>query len=110
MSNGPVVPVFARIERDYDLEFADADPAFLAAGLPLNRPPEEGQEPTRTLCCRSTRPRSSSTKPTWPNTFSHEFTDPGRPISPDWVPIFWSGMRFILAYPTRERLVIARGQ
>lgn len=41
---------------------------------------------------------------------SHEFTDPGRPISPDWVPIFWSGMRFILAYPTRERLVIARGQ
>jgi hypothetical protein len=39
---------FARIERDYDVEFADDHRAFLAAGLPLNRPPlnrppEEGQ-------------------------------------------------------------------
>jgi hypothetical protein len=34
---------FARIERDYDFEFADDHRAFLAAGLPLNRPPEEGQ-------------------------------------------------------------------
>jgi hypothetical protein len=39
---------FARIERDYDLEFADDHRAFLAAGLPLsppplNGPPEAGQ-------------------------------------------------------------------
>ena len=34
---------FARIERDYGFEFADDHRAFLAAGLPLNRPPEEGQ-------------------------------------------------------------------
>ena len=34
---------FTRIERDYDLEFADDQRAFLAAGLPLNRPPEKGQ-------------------------------------------------------------------
>jgi hypothetical protein len=34
---------FARIERDYDFEFADDHRAFLAAGLPLNRPPEEGR-------------------------------------------------------------------
>ena len=33
----------ARIERDYLFEFADDHRAFLAAGLPLNRPPEEGQ-------------------------------------------------------------------
>jgi hypothetical protein len=33
----------ARIERDYRFEFADDHRAFLAAGLPLNRPPEEGQ-------------------------------------------------------------------
>ncbi len=34
---------FARIERDYDFEFADDHRAFLAAGLPLNRPPQTGQ-------------------------------------------------------------------
>jgi hypothetical protein len=42
---------------------------------------------------------------------SHEFTDPGRPISPDWVPIFWSvGHAVHPGIPTRERLAIARGQ
>lgn len=34
---------FARIERDHDLEFGDDHRAFLAAGLPLNGPPEKGQ-------------------------------------------------------------------
>ena len=34
---------FTRIERKYALEFADDHRAFLAAGLPLNRPPEKGQ-------------------------------------------------------------------
>jgi len=34
---------FARIERDYDFEFADDHRAFLAAGLPLNRPPRTGR-------------------------------------------------------------------
>jgi hypothetical protein len=34
---------FTRVERDYDLEFADDHRAFLAAGLPLNRPAEKGQ-------------------------------------------------------------------
>jgi hypothetical protein len=34
---------FARIERDYGFEFADDHWAFLAAGLPLNAPPERGQ-------------------------------------------------------------------
>jgi hypothetical protein len=34
---------FAGIERDYDFEFADDHRAFLAAGLPLNRLPEQGQ-------------------------------------------------------------------
>jgi len=34
---------FARIERDYGFDFADDHRAFLAAGLSLNRPPEEGQ-------------------------------------------------------------------
>ncbi|MBO0803733.1 MAG: hypothetical protein J2P25_11760 [Nocardiopsaceae bacterium] len=34
---------FDRIERDYDFEFADDHRAFLAAGLPLSHPPEEGQ-------------------------------------------------------------------
>lgn len=33
----------ARIERDYEFEFADDHRAFLAAGLPLNAPPEHGQ-------------------------------------------------------------------
>lgn len=33
---------FTRIERDYDLEFADDHRAFLAVGLPLNRPPGSG--------------------------------------------------------------------
>jgi hypothetical protein len=33
----------ARIERDYEFEFADDHRAFLAAGLPLNAPPEQGQ-------------------------------------------------------------------
>jgi hypothetical protein len=32
----------ARIEQDYGFEFADDHRAFLAAGLPLNRPPERG--------------------------------------------------------------------
>jgi hypothetical protein len=32
---------FTRIERDYKLVFADDHRAFLAAGLPLNRPPEK---------------------------------------------------------------------
>ena len=31
---------FARIEQDYGFEFADDHRAFLAAGLPLNHPPE----------------------------------------------------------------------
>jgi len=30
---------FARLERDYDVEFAEDHRAFLAVGLPLNRPP-----------------------------------------------------------------------
>ncbi|MFE0510892.1 hypothetical protein [Streptomyces sp. NPDC058964] len=34
---------FARIEREYGIEFADDHRAFLAAGLPVNVPPEEGQ-------------------------------------------------------------------
>lgn len=34
---------FARIERDYGVDFADDHRAFLAAGLTLNRPSEEGQ-------------------------------------------------------------------
>jgi hypothetical protein len=34
---------FARIERDYNLEFADDHRAFLAAGLPLNGPRKKGQ-------------------------------------------------------------------
>lgn len=34
---------FVRIEREYGFEFADDHRAFLAAGLPVNVPPEEGQ-------------------------------------------------------------------
>ncbi|MEV7071614.1 hypothetical protein [Streptomyces sp. NPDC093990] len=34
---------FARIESEYGFEFADDHRAFLAAGLPVNVPPEEGQ-------------------------------------------------------------------
>jgi hypothetical protein len=34
---------FARIEREYGFEFADDHRGFLAAGLPVNVPPEEGQ-------------------------------------------------------------------
>lgn len=34
---------FSRIEQDYDFEFADDHRAFLASGLPLNRPPVQGQ-------------------------------------------------------------------
>lgn len=34
---------FARIEREYGFEFADDHRAFLAAGLPVNVPPEDGQ-------------------------------------------------------------------
>ncbi|WP_326669847.1 MULTISPECIES: hypothetical protein [unclassified Streptomyces] len=34
---------FARIEREHGFEFADDHRAFLAAGLPVNVPPEEGQ-------------------------------------------------------------------
>ncbi|MEU6576597.1 hypothetical protein [Streptomyces sp. NPDC046805] len=34
---------FARIEGEYGFEFADDHRAFLAAGLPVNVPPEEGQ-------------------------------------------------------------------
>lgn len=34
---------FARIEREYGFEFADDHRAFLAAGLPVNVPPEEGR-------------------------------------------------------------------
>ncbi|WP_217178490.1 hypothetical protein [Streptomyces sp. AC495_CC817] len=34
---------FARIEREYGFEFADDHRAFLAAGLPVNTPPEDGQ-------------------------------------------------------------------
>lgn len=34
---------FARIEHDYDFEFADDHRAFLTAGLPLNIPAEKGQ-------------------------------------------------------------------
>jgi hypothetical protein len=43
--NGPGLTEaeFARIERDYGFEFADDHRAFLAAGLPLSRPPEQGQ-------------------------------------------------------------------
>ncbi|MFE2544196.1 SMI1/KNR4 family protein [Actinacidiphila glaucinigra] len=33
----------ARIEEEYGFEFADDHRAFLAAGLPVNVPPEEGQ-------------------------------------------------------------------
>ena len=33
----------ARIERDYEFEFADDHRAFLTAGLPLNGPPQEGR-------------------------------------------------------------------
>jgi hypothetical protein len=33
----------ARIERTYQFEFADDHRAFVAAGLPLNKPPEQGQ-------------------------------------------------------------------
>ncbi|MEV6194856.1 hypothetical protein AB0M19_20955 [Streptomyces sp. NPDC051920] len=38
---------FTRIEREYGFEFADDHRAFLAAGLPVNVPPEEGQTWTR---------------------------------------------------------------
>ncbi|MFE5948438.1 hypothetical protein [Streptomyces sp. NPDC056480] len=34
---------FSRIERDHGFEFADDHRAFLAAGLPVNVPPEDGQ-------------------------------------------------------------------
>ncbi|MCF3136181.1 hypothetical protein [Streptomyces olivochromogenes] len=34
---------FTRIEREYGFEFADDHRAFLAAGLPVNVPPEDGQ-------------------------------------------------------------------
>ncbi|MFE9967607.1 hypothetical protein [Streptomyces sp. NPDC005525] len=34
---------FERIERKYGFEFADDHRAFLAAGLPVNVPPEDGQ-------------------------------------------------------------------
>ncbi|MET7285174.1 hypothetical protein [Streptomyces sp. NPDC005573] len=34
---------FERIEREFGFEFADDHRAFLAAGLPVNVPPEEGQ-------------------------------------------------------------------
>lgn len=34
---------FARVERDYGFEFSDDHRAFLAAGLPVNVSPEEGQ-------------------------------------------------------------------
>lgn len=34
---------FTRIEREYGFEFADDHRAFLAAGLPINVPPEDGQ-------------------------------------------------------------------
>ncbi|GAB2753220.1 hypothetical protein [Streptomyces bullii] len=34
---------FARIEREFGFEFADDHRAFLAAGLPVNVPPEDGQ-------------------------------------------------------------------
>ncbi|MEV6012527.1 hypothetical protein AB0M29_37755 [Streptomyces sp. NPDC051976] len=34
---------FARIEQTYGFEFADDHRAFLAAGLPVNVPPEDGQ-------------------------------------------------------------------
>jgi hypothetical protein len=34
---------FKRIEREYGFEFADDHRAFLAAGLPINIPPEDGQ-------------------------------------------------------------------
>ena len=33
---------FERIEREYGFEFADDHRAFLAAGLPVNVPPEDG--------------------------------------------------------------------
>ena len=39
---------FARIERDYDFEFADDHRAFLASGLPLNPPLNPPQEKGRT--------------------------------------------------------------
>ncbi|MGW3628351.1 hypothetical protein [Streptomyces sp. NPDC000880] len=38
---------FARIEGEYGFEFADDHRAFLAAGLPVNTPPEEGQTWTK---------------------------------------------------------------
>ncbi|WP_408648249.1 hypothetical protein [Streptomyces gossypiisoli] len=34
---------FLRIEREYGFAFADDHRAFLAAGLPVNVPPEDGQ-------------------------------------------------------------------
>lgn len=34
---------FDRVEREYGFEFADDHRAFLAAGLPVNVPPEDGQ-------------------------------------------------------------------
>ncbi|MFE2015475.1 hypothetical protein [Streptomyces sp. NPDC059491] len=34
---------FSRIEQEYGFEFADDHRAFLAAGLPINVPPEDGQ-------------------------------------------------------------------
>ena len=34
---------FTRIEREYGFEFTDDHRAFLAAGLPINVPPEDGQ-------------------------------------------------------------------
>jgi hypothetical protein len=34
---------FARIEQDYDIEFADDHRAFLGAGLPVREPPQQGQ-------------------------------------------------------------------
>ncbi|MEU0109061.1 hypothetical protein ABZ313_27430 [Streptomyces sp. NPDC006251] len=34
---------FTRIEREYGFEFADDHRAFLAAGLPVNVPPEDGE-------------------------------------------------------------------
>ncbi|WP_432082523.1 hypothetical protein [Streptomyces sp. WAC 04229] len=34
---------FARIEREFNFEFADDHRAFLATGLPVNVPPEDGQ-------------------------------------------------------------------
>ena len=34
---------FARIEEEYEFEFADDHRAFLASGLPLNRPPAQAE-------------------------------------------------------------------